>query len=150
MAENQDVELLDVTFRTAFYPERYDVIGFTSGIYYGKFQKAVLASAKQYLPQGAKTFFVFTAGSSGKIATASIREAVAEKNAVILGEYSCKGFGTFGPFQLIGGIAKGHLTAWELQRTKDFFGRRLPAYEPTNKRTTGRLQANTFHRTGLT
>ncbi len=121
MAEGQDVELFDVTSRMAFHPEQYDVIGFASGIYYGKFQEAVLTFAKQYLPQGAKTFFVFTAGNPGKNATASIRETVAEKNAVILGEYGCKGFDTFGPFQLIGGISKGHPNAQELQKAKEFF-----------------------------
>ncbi len=121
MAEGRDVELFDVTSRAAFHPEQYDVIGFASGIYYGRFQEAVLAFAKQYLPQGAKTFFVFTAGSPGRNATASVREAIAEKNAVILGEYGCKGFDTFGPFKLIGGIAKGHPNTRELQKAKEFF-----------------------------
>ena len=38
-----------------------------------------------------------------------------------LGEYGCKGFDTFGPFKLVGGIQKGHPTEEEIQGAVDFY-----------------------------
>ena len=34
---------------------------------------------------------------------------IAYKHDNIVGRFSCKGFDTFGPFKLIGGVSKGHL-----------------------------------------
>lgn len=121
MARGNDIDLIDVTARTAVHLEEYDCIGFASGIYYSKFQKSVLGFAGQYLPEGKDVFFVYTCGSMGKGYTKAIAEAAAAKKAHILGEYGCRGFDTFGPFKLVGGIAKGHPDADDLQKAKDFY-----------------------------
>lgn len=119
MAEGNDIDLIDVTSRAAVRLEDYDVIGFASGIYYSRFHEAVVSFARQYLPEGKDVFFVCTYGARGN--TKAITEAAASRNANILGEYGCKGFDTFGPFKLIGGVAKGHPNGEELQRAKDFY-----------------------------
>lgn len=121
MAQGNDINLIDVTARTAVHLEEYDCIGFASGIYYSKFQKSVLDFAGQYLPEGKDVFFVYTCGSMGKGYTKAIAEAAAAKKAHILGEYGCRGFDTFGPFKLVGGIAKGHPDADDLQKARDFY-----------------------------
>lgn len=121
MAQGNGVDLIDVTSRMAVHLEDYDCIGFASGIYYSKFQETVLDFARQYLPQGKDVFFVYTCGSMRKGYTRAIAEAVAEKGANILGEYGCRGFDTYGPFKLIGGIAKGHPNADELQKAREFY-----------------------------
>ena len=122
MAEGRDdVELFDVTSRMAFDPERYEVIAFASGIYYGKFHQSVIDFARQYFPSGGKTFFVFTGGSPSAKNTVAIRAAIEDKNAQVLGQFYCKGYDTFGPFKLVGGIAKGRPNAADLQAAKDFF-----------------------------
>ena len=121
MARGNDINLIDVTARTAVHLEEYDCIGFASGIYYSKFQKSVLDFAGQYLPEGKDVFFVYTCGSMGKGYTKAIAEAAAAKKAHILGEYGCRGFDTFGPFKLVGGIAKGHPDADDLQKARDFY-----------------------------
>ena len=38
-----------------------------------------------------------------------------------LGAYYCKGFDTYGPFKLIGGIAKGHPTEEEIEGAVRFY-----------------------------
>ncbi len=121
MARGNDIDLIDVTARMAVRLEEYDCIGFASGIYYSKFQKSVLDFAGQYLPEGKDVFFVYTYGSMGKGYTKAIAEAAAAKKAHILGEYGCRGFDTFGPFKLVGGIAKGHPDADDLQKARDFY-----------------------------
>ncbi len=122
MAEGRDdVELFDVTSRMAFYPERYDVIAFASGVYFGKFHQSVTDFARQYFPTGGKTFFVFTGGAPSTKNTAAIRDALAEKDAQVLGQFYCRGYDTFGPFKLVGGIAKDRPNAADLRAARDFF-----------------------------
>lgn len=99
----------------------YDLIGFASGIYYSKFHKSVLQWAEQRLPAGAKVFFLYTCGADKAGYTAAIAKIAAQKSAVVLGEYGCLGFNTFGPFKLIGGIAKGHPNEGEMSRAVQFY-----------------------------
>jgi len=120
MAEEKDVDLFDVTSHAAAHLEQYDAVGFASGIYYGKFHDSVVSFAR-YLPEGKNVFFVYTCGSKRGNYTKAIVEAVVAKRANILGEYGCRGYDTFGPFKLVGGIAKGHPNADELQKAKEFY-----------------------------
>jgi len=120
MTDGRDVDLIDVTARIAVHLEQYDAVGFASGIYYGKFHDTVMDFMRQYLPDGKDVFFVYTCGSPREGYTEAISGAVREKNARILGKYGCRGFDTFGPFKLIGGISKGHPDADELQKATEF------------------------------
>lgn len=121
MNEGQNIELIDVTSDVAVNLEKYDAVGFASGIYYGKFSDTVINFAKQHLPDGKAVFFVYTCGTKMVGYTKAITDVVTAKNAKILGEYGCRGFDTFGPFRLLGGIAKGHPNAEELQKARDFY-----------------------------
>lgn len=107
MAEAAEIDLIDVTSRMAAHLPQYDRIGFASGIYYSKFHDTVVHYAAQYLPEGKETFFVCTHGSTTcpEKYYAAITEAVKTKNCPILGTFSCRGYDTFGPFKLIGGMA---------------------------------------------
>lgn len=121
MAQEGEVDLIDVTTRQAVRLEEYDCIGLASGIYGFEFQKSVVAFARQYLPQGKPVFFVYTyGGAKGSGAKAAV-EVAKEKKCTVLGEFSCKGYDTFGPFKLVGGIAKGHPNARELEDARCFF-----------------------------
>ena len=50
-----------------------------------------------------------------------MKEIVLEKEAVILGEYGCKGYNTYGPWKLIGGMNKRHPTEEEITGAVEFF-----------------------------
>ena len=129
MAEEGDVDLIDVTLRQSVHLEEYDCIGFASGIYAFEFQKAVVAFARQYLPQGKPVFFVYTFGGAKGSGAKAVAEAAREKGCPILGEFSCKGYDTFGPFKLVGGIAKGRPNGRDLEKAREFY-RGLQAQMP--------------------
>lgn len=62
------------------------------------------------VPAPVTTYALFR---DGKFVTQGIQSdkmfpALEEKRADIIGRFGCKGYDTFGPFRLIGGIAKGH------------------------------------------
>lgn len=122
IAEKNEVTLIDVTDNPTTDLSEYDRIGFASGIYYSKFQKTLLAYAEEHMPEDKETFFVYTYGAEKKGYTQAITEAVKKHNAKILGEFGCYGFNTFGPFKLIGGIAKGHPDASDIENVLAFYG----------------------------
>ena len=43
-----------------------------------------------------------------------------EKKTDIIGKFGCKGYDTFGPFKLVGGIAKGHPDEKDLEAAVSF------------------------------
>ena len=85
----------------------FDRIGFASGIYYSSFAKQVLNYAKEHLPEGKQVFFLDTCGAPRKSYFDAFRSTTQSKNCEELGAYQCLGYDTFGPFKLVGGIAKG-------------------------------------------
>ena len=121
MAGEGEVELVDVTARQSVRLEEYDCIGFASGIYFGAFHSGVLAFARQYLPQGKPVFFVYTYGGAKGSGAAAVSRIAEEKLCPVLGAFSCKGYDTFGPFKLVGGIAKGHPDERDLENARAFY-----------------------------
>ena len=121
MAGEGNLDLIDVTTRQTVRLEEYNCIGFASGIYGFDFQKAVVEFARQYLPQGKPVFFVYTYGGAKGSGAKSVAKIAREKNCPVLGEFSCKGYDTFGPFKLVGGIAKGRPNQGDLSNAVLFF-----------------------------
>ena len=127
LAEGNDIELIDVRSRSAVRLELYDAVGFASGIYFGKFHDSVISFLRQYLPEGADVFFVSTCGHISKRNTAAVSAAAAEKGSRVLGSFACRGYDTFGPFKLVGGIAKGRPDARDLQNAREFYASLKPS-----------------------
>lgn len=120
-ASSDEITLIDVTTASSASLEEYDLIGFASGIYYSKFEKRVLEFAQKHTPNGKDVFFIYTYGAEKAGYTKAIREALTGTNANILGEYGCYGFNTFGPFKLIGGIAKNHPNNTDIENAISFY-----------------------------
>ena len=121
MAQEGEIHLIDVTARQTVQLMEYDCIGFASGIYGFEVQKAVVEFARQYLPQGKPVFFVYTYGVAKGTGSKALTEIAKEKGCPVLGEFSCRGYDTFGPFKLMGGIAKGHPDTQDLDNARRFF-----------------------------
>ena len=121
IAESEDVDLIDVTAQPDADISGYDRIGFASGIYFNAFAKQILDYAKEHLPERKDVFYIYTHGAPKVMALKAIHEIVIDKNCRKLGEYHCLGFDTFGPFKLVGGIAKGHPTEQEIKGAADFY-----------------------------
>lgn len=116
-----DVKLIDVTTRQAVRLDGYDCVGFASGIYAFSFHPAVEDFARQYLPHGTPVFFVSTYGGLRGSGPKGVAKVAREKGCPVLGEFHCKGYDTFGPFRLVGGIAKGHPDGRDLENARHFF-----------------------------
>ena len=121
IAAAENVDLIDVTAAQDVDLKDYDRIGLASGIYYGGYAKQILNFVEKNLPEGKSVFFIYTHGAPKGEFLKSIRPLVAAKNCQESGEYHCKGFDTFGPFKLVGGLAKGHPTQDEIQGAVSFY-----------------------------
>ena len=121
MALEGGVDLIDVTTRQMVRLEEYDCVGFASGIYGFEFHRAVAAFARQYLPEGKPVFFVCTYGGLRGAGAKELEKLARERGCPVLGTFGCKGYDTFGPFRLVGGIAKGHPNGRDLERARAFF-----------------------------
>lgn len=121
MAATGDVTLLDVRATPAADLTGYDCVGLASGIYGFEVHKALVDFARANLPAGKPVFFVTTYGAAKGAGTKALAAVAAEKGCPVLGEFGCKGFDTFGPFALVGGIAKGHPDAQDLADARAFY-----------------------------
>lgn len=121
IATENDVTLIDVTTQPDADLFGFDRIGFASGIYYSSFARQVIAFADVHLPDNKAVFYIYTHGAPKGDFLKGMRGIVAKKHCRELGVYHCQGFDTFGPFKLVGGIAKGHPTDEEIQGAIAFY-----------------------------
>ena len=99
----------------------YDLIGFASGIDFGKFYPSVEQFLKDNLPENKKVFFLYTCAKKNLRFTERIKQEAIERRAVILGEYGCRGCNTYGPWKYIGGMNKNHPSQEELKEAVYFY-----------------------------
>ena len=118
IAEECQVELIDVVKQSDADLSSYDMIGFASGIYFSKYHQSILKFAEKNLPDDKKVFLICTYGGSENYK--SLEQILDKKRASVVGKFGCKGYDTFGPFRLIGGIAKGHPDDEDIQNAVKF------------------------------
>ena len=121
IAAKHDVTLIDVTKTPETDLSGYDRIGLASGIYYSSFAKQLLAYAEEHLPEGKDVFYIYTHGAPKGMFLNAVRKIAEAKHCRELGDYHCQGYDTFGPFKLVGGIAKGHPTEDEIAGAVSFY-----------------------------
>ncbi|MGZ4926499.1 MAG: flavodoxin family protein [Halobacteriota archaeon] len=99
----------------------YDLIGFGSGIFYGKFYKTLLQFAEG-LPTGTgERAFIFSTSGDGKIENhAAFKELLVSRRFSVVGDFSCKAWDTWGPLKLFGGINKGRPNEEDLEEARVF------------------------------
>ena len=105
----------------------YSLVGFGSGIFFGKHHGSILKLVDK-LPQGNnKTVFIFsTSGEEGKIEGfhRKLHRKLEEKGYNILDEFNCAGYDTFLFNKVVGGISKGRPNQEDLNAAQ-IFGEKL-------------------------
>lgn len=122
VAQRYGIQTVTVAQASGMDLKEYDRIGIASGVAFGKFYEAAERFAEGCLPEGKEVFFLYTCGNDSVKYANSVSAKAAARGCKVLGVYGCRGFDTFGPFKLIGGIAKGHPTQSEIDGAVDFYG----------------------------
>ena len=121
IAATENVTLIDVTAQPTADLSSYDRVGFASGIYYSSFAKQIVTFASEHLPENNNVFYIYTHGAPKGDFLKAMREIAGKKRCREIGAYHCQGYDTFGPFKLVGGIAKGHPSADEIAAAVRFY-----------------------------
>lgn len=120
IGDKYEVELIDAKGSIENL-EEYDLIGLASGVAYGKYYKTITEVTLNKLPHGKKVFFIYTCGRVSKDYAEEVKNIALDKNCAILGAYGCKGYDTYGPLKLIGGINKDNPTEDEIKAAINFY-----------------------------
>ena len=103
----------------------YDLIGFGSGIYFGRFH----SSLREWIDRAPdvslihrKAFVFSTEGlpSLGWLWHRSLKSRLLRKGFDIIGEFQCSGFDTVGPLIMLGGLNRGHPDKQDLENAAGF------------------------------
>ena len=121
IAAKHEVTLVDAVRDKDFDLKPFDRIGFASGAYFASFARQILEFARNQLPENKEVFFLNTCGTKQEVYFKEIRSITWKKECRELGAYQCLGFDTFGPFKVVGGIAKGHPDEEEIQAAVRFY-----------------------------
>ena len=101
----------------------YDLVGFGSGIYFGKLHKVLLDLADK-LPQvtNKKAFIFSTSGRKDNMAKfhKQLKEKLQSKGFEIVSEFNCAAFDTYGVLKIMGGLNKGRPNEDDLKQAQVF------------------------------
>jgi Flavodoxins len=121
MAESLNADIAKTKDVNVSTLNKYDLIGFGSGIYYSKLHKNILDFIDNLEILTNNKAFVFSTSGQGKTKYNKLaEEKLKEKNFEVVGSFACKGYDTFGPLKLFGGIAKGRPNDNDFEKAKDF------------------------------
>lgn len=102
----------------------YDLVGFGSGIYFGRIARDLRRWIRQ-LPRSSarRPAFVFSTSGLSPLTTLwhwEPKRLLRQRGFEIVGEFGCRGFDTVGPLWLIGGLNRRHPDAADLARAEQF------------------------------
>ncbi|QQK06949.1 flavodoxin domain-containing protein [Miniphocaeibacter halophilus] len=120
IVKNKPVDLIDLLHEKNIELSKYQVVGFASGIYYSKLHKSIYKYIEENKNIPKKSFVIYTAGMASKKTVENFINYLEERGFEILGAYNCKGYDTYGPFKIIGGVAKGHPNEKDVEKGKEF------------------------------
>lgn len=134
MAETAPVEIVDIEHAQSYNPDEYDIVGFGSGVYAGKFDKRIIEYADK-LSERRRCTFVFSTSGTGKFRkyNAAFVNLLKSKNKIILGNFGCRGLCKWFIFALVGGISKGHPDASDYAAAQEFINEVIDKYEDHNR-----------------
>jgi flavodoxin len=103
----------------------YDLIGFGSGIYFGRHHRSLLDFVDRLPVIENKKAFIFSTSGLRRIWLVhdfdrALEERLRHKGFDIIGEFSCRGLDTYRATRLVGGINRGRPDTRDLQRAEDF------------------------------
>lgn len=103
--------------------EKYDLVGFGSGIYFWKHHRKLIDYVSSLPHSPNKKAFIFsTQGlpNPGHIFHRKLKLVLKEKGFEVVGQFSCRGWDTFSFLKLFGGIAKNHPNQADLKNARKF------------------------------
>jgi len=120
ISKELDADLMEAKTVDPNILSNYDLIGFGSGIYNRKFHAGLLKLVKEMPSSQSKAFVFSTSGFGTTNFHDKLKKEVESKGYRMVGDFACKGWDTWGPFKLVGGINKGRPDEKDLDMAREF------------------------------
>ena len=103
----------------------YDLVGFGSGIYFGKPDSSIFELIDQIEPVNSKEAFIFSTRGRNSLFEnkyhRDLKEKLSQKGFNVIGQFSCRGYSNYHSlFKLCGGVNKGYPRSKDLDNAKKF------------------------------
>ena len=98
----------------------YDLIGFGSGVYLGRFYKRLRNFIKQLSMLPGKKVFLFGTYGHGEMPFKPMEKLLLKKVCTIVGKFSCLGYNTFFLSRFLGRVNMGKPDTADQQRARKF------------------------------
>jgi len=119
MANALEADLFDLKDASPDIINRYDLIGFGSGKYFMRPHKKLRKFVEELDNVEDKKAFIFSTSGDGR-SMGWLEKKLSSKGFNVLDEFYCKGFDTFGPYKLVGGMNKGKPNEKDLKNAMKF------------------------------
>jgi len=125
MANVVEADAVQVRQADAAMLEQYDLIGFGSGIYFGRHHESVLDFVDKLPVLRNKKTFIFSTSGLRRIPLVhdfdrSLKKRLQRKGFSVIAEFSCRGLDTYRATGLVGGLNRGRPNAEDLKQAEDF------------------------------
>ena len=99
----------------------YDLVGFGSGIYYGKIHKNIKKLIENVEHKDFQRTFIFTtSGTRNEDYNNKFKEFLNSKGFDVIADFSCRGFASIGFWKIIKTVSKGRPNEKDLDSAKNF------------------------------
>jgi len=120
MSKKLGAELISIDQIDLVNLKDFDLVGMGSGIFHGKHHGKILEFASVDGIKGKDVFIFSTSGTGNKKYNQALRNQLEINKANVIGEFTCKGFDTYGLMKWIGGISKGHPNSKDFLKANEF------------------------------
>lgn len=133
MAEVAPLTVVELENIKNYHLSEYDIVGFGSGIYYGKHDAELIKFVKTLCDKPAYTFVISTSGTNNyQKYSKTLVKLLESKNKTVLGTFGCKGLDKFFIFKLFGGLNKNHPDETDFDSAQQFIIEVMEEYEQLN------------------
>lgn len=130
MSEVAPLTVVELDNAKNYNLSEYDIIGFGSGIYYGKHDKELIEFIEALTDEPFYSFVVSTSGTNNyRKYSKPLVNLLESKNKTVLGIFGCKGLDKFFIFKLFGGLNKEHPDEADFDAAQQFIIEIMEKYE---------------------
>ena len=130
MSEVAPLTVVELENSKNYNLSEYDIIGFGSGIYYGKHDAELIKYVEGLNDKPFYSFVISTSGTNKYLKySKALVNALESKNKTVLGTFGCKGLDKFFIFKLFGGLNKAHPDEKDYDSAQQFIIEIIEKYE---------------------
>ncbi len=134
MSEVAPATVIDLDYAKFYKLSEYDIVGFGSGIYYGKHAKELFGYIKPLCDKKNYCFVFSTSGSKNyQKNNRALIKLLESKNKTVLGDFGCLGQDKFFIFKLFGGLNKGRPNTEDFDAAQEFITEIINKYHSLEK-----------------